>query len=173
MPAIWFFFKNLASSVTKYHGQLSSCKISEKINDPILRKFRDGRTNRRANKSDFIGRCPTKFERPKDEEYVSNPSCSDPGQREKNNLDIYFHTSLWCLFYEHLYDLLSRRKEKWKQKFRLSFILIPLLEIQGAGRSKNASKLGDQNKMTVLTTFTNATFVPTESLMLKAFHQVW
>ena len=91
------FFKNLASSVTKYHGQLSSCKISEKINDPILRKFRDGRTNRRANKSDFIGRCPTTFERPKDEEYVSNPSCSDPGQREKNNLDIYFHTSLWCL----------------------------------------------------------------------------
>ena len=91
------FFKNLASSVTKYHSQLSSCKISEKINDPILRKFRDGRTNRRTNKSDFIGRCPTKFERPKDEEYVSNPACSDPGQREKNNLDFYFHTSLWCL----------------------------------------------------------------------------
>ena len=77
------------------------------------------------------------------------------------------------LFYEHLYNLLSRRKEKWKQKLRLSFILIPLLEIQGAGRSKNASKLGDQNIMTVLITFINATFVPTESLMLKAFHQVW
>ena len=26
----FFFFKNLASSVTKYHGQLSSCTLSEK-----------------------------------------------------------------------------------------------------------------------------------------------
>ena len=25
-----FFFKNVASSVTRYHGQLSSCTISEK-----------------------------------------------------------------------------------------------------------------------------------------------
>ena len=25
-----FFFKNLASSVTRYHGQLSSCTMSEK-----------------------------------------------------------------------------------------------------------------------------------------------
>ena len=32
-----FYFKNLALSVTRYHGQLSSCKISEQINDPILR----------------------------------------------------------------------------------------------------------------------------------------
>ena len=28
----FFFFKSLASSVTRYHGQLSSCTISEKIN---------------------------------------------------------------------------------------------------------------------------------------------
>ena len=40
-----FFFKKLASSVTGYHGQLSSCTISEKTNDPILRKFSDGRTD--------------------------------------------------------------------------------------------------------------------------------
>ena len=26
-----------------------------------------------------------------------NPSRPDPGQREKNNLIFYFHTSLWCL----------------------------------------------------------------------------
>ena len=43
-----FFLKNLASSVTRYHGQLSSCTISEKTNDPILRKLsggpKDGRT---------------------------------------------------------------------------------------------------------------------------------
>ena len=31
------FFKNLASSVTRYHGQQSSCKISEKTKDPFLR----------------------------------------------------------------------------------------------------------------------------------------
>ena len=49
----YFLSKNLASSVTRYHGHLSSCTISEKTNDPILRKFSDdgwmdGRTDRRA-----------------------------------------------------------------------------------------------------------------------------
>ena len=39
------FFKNLGSPVTRYHGKLSSCAISEKTNDPILRKLRDGRTD--------------------------------------------------------------------------------------------------------------------------------
>ena len=38
----FFFFKNLASSVTRYHGKLSSCTITEKNNDPILRKLSDG-----------------------------------------------------------------------------------------------------------------------------------
>ena len=46
---ILFFFKNLALSVTRYHGQLLSCAISEKTNDPILRKFSDGRTDRRTD----------------------------------------------------------------------------------------------------------------------------
>ena len=41
------FFKYLASLVARYHGQLSSCTISEKANDPILRKFNDGRTDGR------------------------------------------------------------------------------------------------------------------------------
>ena len=40
----FFFFKNRDLSVTRYHGQLSSCAISEKTNDPILRKLSDGRT---------------------------------------------------------------------------------------------------------------------------------
>ena len=40
-----FFFKKLALSVTRYHGQLSSCTISENTNDPILRKISDGRTD--------------------------------------------------------------------------------------------------------------------------------
>ena len=26
-----------------------------------------------------------------------NPSRPDPGQREKNNLNFYFHSFLWCL----------------------------------------------------------------------------
>ena len=40
-----FFLKNLASSVTRYHGQLSSCTISEKTNDPTFRKLSDGWTD--------------------------------------------------------------------------------------------------------------------------------
>ena len=39
------FFKNLAPSATRYHGQLSSCKILEKTIDPIWRKLSDGRTD--------------------------------------------------------------------------------------------------------------------------------
>ena len=49
-----FFFKNLASSVTSCYGQLSSCIISEKTNDPILRKLNDrqsdGRTGRQMDR---------------------------------------------------------------------------------------------------------------------------
>ena len=33
-------------SGTRYHGQRSPCTISEKTNDPILRKICDGRTDR-------------------------------------------------------------------------------------------------------------------------------
>ena len=33
------FFFNLALSVTRYHGRLSSCTISEKTNDPNLEKI--------------------------------------------------------------------------------------------------------------------------------------
>ena len=36
----FFFFKK----VTRYHGQLSSCIISEKTDDPILRKICDRQT---------------------------------------------------------------------------------------------------------------------------------
>ena len=67
LTQIWvttFFFKNLAPSVTRYHGQPSLCSISEKTNDSILRKLSDGRTDRQTDESDFIGRCPTNVERP-------------------------------------------------------------------------------------------------------------
>ena len=39
----------MASSVTRYHGQLSSCTISEKTNGPILRKLSEGRMDGRTN----------------------------------------------------------------------------------------------------------------------------
>ena len=58
-----FFFKNLALPVTRYYRQLSSCKISETTNDPILRKLSDGQTDGRTegqtDESNFIGCCPT------------------------------------------------------------------------------------------------------------------
>ena len=56
----FFFFKNLAPSFTRYHDQLASYKISEKTNDPILRKLlTDEQTEGQMDKSGFIGRCPT------------------------------------------------------------------------------------------------------------------
>ena len=46
---IFFFFKNLAPSLTRCHGQLSSCTISEKTNDPILGKLSDGQKDRQTD----------------------------------------------------------------------------------------------------------------------------
>ena len=52
------FFKNLALSVTRYHGQLSSCTTSEKNNDPIFSDgWTDGRTDCHTDESDFIRHC--------------------------------------------------------------------------------------------------------------------
>ena len=62
------FFKSLALSVTRYHGQLSSSTISEKTNALILRKFSDWEMHRwidrQINKRDFIGCCPTNVQCP-------------------------------------------------------------------------------------------------------------
>ena len=44
------FFKNMARSVTTYLGQLSSCTISEKANDPALRKVSDRRADRQTDR---------------------------------------------------------------------------------------------------------------------------
>ena len=59
----FFFSKNLALPVIRYHGQLSSCTISEKSNGSILRKLRwtDEWTEDRGQRdeSDFIGHCLT------------------------------------------------------------------------------------------------------------------
>ena len=64
LPSLYEFFFNLALSVTRGYGQLS-CTISEKTNDPILRKLSDGRkdgqTDRQMDKSDFVGRCSVRL----------------------------------------------------------------------------------------------------------------
>ena len=41
--------ENLASSFSRYYGQPSSCTISEKTNDPVLRKFSDAQTDGQIN----------------------------------------------------------------------------------------------------------------------------
>ena len=60
LGCIFFCCKNLVSSAIRYHGQLSSCTISEKNNDPILRKISDGQ----MDDSDFIGHCGTNIKCP-------------------------------------------------------------------------------------------------------------
>ena len=44
-----FYFENLALSVTRYYGQLSSCTISEKTKNLILTKLSDGWMHRRTD----------------------------------------------------------------------------------------------------------------------------
>ena len=65
-----FFFKNVDLTVTRYHGQLSSCTISEKTNGPFLRKFTDRWMDGPADRltvghNDFIGCSQTNAEHPK------------------------------------------------------------------------------------------------------------
>ena len=57
----------MAVSVIRYHGQLSSCTVSEKTNDPSLRKRSDGRSDGRTDgmtdgREYLIERCPTNVE---------------------------------------------------------------------------------------------------------------
>ena len=49
----------MVTSVTRYHGQPSSCKISEKTSDPILRKFSDKQLDRqtRVIPKDAVQQC--------------------------------------------------------------------------------------------------------------------
>ena len=66
--AKFFFLKGLAAPFFRYHSQLSSCTISEKNNDSILRKLSDGQTDRWAgeqkDESDFIERHSINDKRP-------------------------------------------------------------------------------------------------------------
>ena len=60
-PKIWLC-QSLDIMVSNHHV------ISEKTNNPILRKLSDGWTSRRVDESDFIGRCQTDVERQKIQE---------------------------------------------------------------------------------------------------------
>ena len=71
-----FFFKNLASSVTRHHGQLWSCTISEKTNDPIVNKLSDGQRDGLTDESDFIGCCLNNVEHPKMKCQICQSCCS-------------------------------------------------------------------------------------------------
>ena len=68
--------KNLALSVTRYHGQLSSRIVSEKTGDPILRKLSSGQTDRQTDRQkdqgDFIGRCQTNVKHSTEKSNVKN-----------------------------------------------------------------------------------------------------
>ena len=55
-PIFFFFFKNLTPSDNRYHGQLSSCTISVRTNDLILRKLSDGRTDGRTDGLEWFHR---------------------------------------------------------------------------------------------------------------------
>ena len=63
---LFFFFKNLALSVTRYQVSYHHVyTISEKkTNYPILRKLGDRQLDRQRNQSDFIGCCPTNIKHP-------------------------------------------------------------------------------------------------------------
>ena len=52
----FFFVKNLAPSVTRCHGQLSSCTISEKTSDPILRKLSDRQRDQQTDGQQWFHR---------------------------------------------------------------------------------------------------------------------
>ena len=84
-----------------------------------------------------------------------NPSRPNPGQREKINLNLYFHTSLWC--HKRSYDFtnpLRYHKEVRKYKFKLVFISIQLSEMHWAERVKvNYVKM--TRNLTIRQNFTN------------------
>ena len=49
VASFYFFFKNLCSSVTRFRDQLSSCTISEKTKDLILRKLNHGQKDGKSD----------------------------------------------------------------------------------------------------------------------------
>ena len=58
----FFFFKDLASSITRYHGMLSSYTRLEKTNNQFLRKLSDGpdrRTDGQTDRQKLFHRIPS------------------------------------------------------------------------------------------------------------------
>ena len=62
-----------------------------------------------------------------------NLSRSDPGRREKIDLNFYFQTSLWCLRTTVFIKPFEAPQRSVKIKFKSIFILIQLSEMHGAG----------------------------------------
>ena len=70
IKSFFFFFLNLAAFFIRCNCQLSSCMISGRTNNPILKKLTDGQIdeqtdNQTAEGNDSTGPCPTNVERPK------------------------------------------------------------------------------------------------------------
>ena len=61
----FFFSKTLLHQSLDIMVNYHHVQYPEKTNDPILREFSDGRTDRQTDESDFPGCSPTNFEHPK------------------------------------------------------------------------------------------------------------
>ena len=115
-----FFVKNLAPSVTGYHGQLPSCTITEKTNDPILRKLEktDGRKDRQE--SDFIGRCRTSVERPINGQTIKY-EIKVQALKDISRLKLRYLVTFFCA-------KSIKQPQLWFTKRRLLFCLIARIE---------------------------------------------
>ena len=82
--AQWGFFqKNLALSLITRYGPLKPCKVSEKTNEPILRKLVDRRKDGQTD-----GRTKGRRDRRTDRPYVIGPFRSGPVVKKHQN-DVY------------------------------------------------------------------------------------
>ena len=93
-----FFPKNLAFSDTWYHDQLSSCTISEKTNDPVLKTLSDWRTYGQTGEKGFIGRCPTNVERPIEKCLTKNEAARFQLGRVNHLRNFSSSARLWLCF---------------------------------------------------------------------------
>ena len=97
LPIYLFFLKNLALSVTRYHGSVSTCKMSEKNKDPILMKFSEGWSVAQTDRQ--TGR---QTERQTDEREWFHKKLSDWRRVPKIQVEKLLFSVKWALFEQHL-----------------------------------------------------------------------
>ena len=119
-----FFFTNLASSVTRYHGQISSCIISEKTNNPILRKLSRGRTDGRTDGRQWFQKTlSTDVEHPT---YKIIAVLETRCIFSSTNFQFFFFNR-FCAFFScnfmH-YEAWSYKKKKHKKDYRMQKICL-------------------------------------------------